>query len=197
MNYFNKNKTISLIVILLLVINITALVTIFAQRHELIKPQPPSQKNDIERTTQFLKNELQFSNEQIDTFMILQKDFIEKNKIYQRSIGDLKFELYESLRLDQSIDTALILSKIANNSYLMEENSYKFFQKLKDLCNAEQSEKFDMLMIRIQMKINPNHRPPEDMEGRPQNRPGHPDDRQGPPPGKHGERPLPPHPEQK
>ena len=184
MNYFTNKKLVTLAVILLVIINLSALTTIILQKHAPGKGHQPRQKDAIETTTHFLKTELQFSDEQVEGFILLQDKFLEENKILTQSIGELKHELYSSLFVegsDLTLNTAII-EQIGKQTMLLEKSSYAYFQTIKDLCTEEQKESFDKLLGQILLKVNPQHQPPHD--------------RKGPPPPLHGEkpgeRPLPP-----
>lgn len=182
MNYFNKNKTLSIIVILLLIINITALATIFIQQHGPKRPSQPSKKEEIERTTRFLKGELQFDDVQVERFMDLQESYMKETETYKHKIADAKFKLYGSIRDEKEPTTSpdQLYAIISESTALIEKRTVKFLSELKSLCTEEQIKKYDMLMEQILMRINPEHRPPKN--------------HQGPPPhnAKPGERPLPP-----
>lgn len=197
MNYFNKNKTISIIVVLLLIINITALVTIFVQRHGPIRAAKPSKQEDIERTTHFLKNEFQFNDLQVEKFMALQENYMLEAEQYKKKISDAKFKLYGSIRdnVTTNKNTEQLYAIISENTSLVEKRTVQFLSELKSLCTEEQIDKYDMLMGRILMKINPDHRPPNDRQGPPPHHNAKPGDR--PSKEKNEKQPLPPHPERK
>jgi hypothetical protein len=186
MNYFNKNKTISIILVLLLIINITALVTIFVQRHGPIIATKPSKQDDIERTTHFLKNEFQFNDLQVKKFMDLQENYMLETEQYKQKIGDAKFKLYGNI-LENETSTNnpdQLYAIISNNTALIEKRTVKFLSELKSLCTEEQIDKYEMLMAQILMRISPEHRPPEDHRGPPPHRNGKPGERPLPPPHK-------------
>jgi Spy/CpxP family protein refolding chaperone len=163
MNYFTKKKWGTLAVILLVVINISAIITIFVQQHAPGRPPQYQQGNALEATTHFLKTELQFSDDQVDVFIKLQDDFLKENEQYKRAIGNSKRKLYSALLLESADTTqnSATLAEIAKNTIALEKNSYVYFQEVKNLCTAEQQKKFDMLMGMILRKINPDHRPPD------------------------------------
>lgn len=164
MNYFKKNKIISFLVIFLLLINITALLTMFIQGRRSGKP---SQENEIERTTHFLKEELQFNDEQVYQFVTLQNEFLMETQIYKKKIGDAKFELYEELLNDDAskVDKEKIYAVISENTILTEKRTLKFMSDMKMICNEEQISQYRMLMGQVLRKLNPEHRPPEGAKG--------------------------------
>lgn len=160
MNYFKKNKVISILVIFLLIINITALLTMFIQGHRSGKPSP---ENEIKRTTRFLKEELQFDDNQVYRFVTLQEEFLAETQKYKKNIGDAKFELYEELLNEQApkADKEKLYAIISENTLLMEKRAFKFMTDMKTICSEDQRSQYNMLMGQVLMKLNPEHRPPE------------------------------------
>jgi len=194
MNYFSNKKFWTFVIILLLVINITAMVTIWLQRHRPgRRGAPPQSQRPAEATALFLKTELGFSEEQVGKFLRMQDDFLEQNGKRRRSIGNLKREIYGSL-IDSSADSSINderIARIGREYAEIEKFAFQYFQKLKNLCTPEQREKFDLLLGQILMKIDPMHQPPHKREipshlrkrgEKSPHRKGHPPPPGGPPP---------------
>lgn len=189
MNYFSSRRFWIFVIVLLLVINITALVTIWLQRHP---PQrrggPPHMNDPAEATSFFLRKELGFTSEQVDQFLRLQKEFMDENGERRRAIGNLKRDLYGSL-IDASANLSendRRITRIGREFAAIEKFTLQYFQKVKDLCTPEQRKKFDLLLGRILMRIDPIHQPPKDRSLPPHPREGG----QNPPP-REGRRPPP------
>lgn len=196
MNYFKNNKIITLIVVLILVINITALATLLVMRFGEPKgPNRGPKGEDKQRTAHILKEELQFSDEQLDIFIQLEEAFLKKDEELRHKEAELKSQLIGSL-LEEGVEVNADsnISLIAANVSEREKITFAFFTNLKELCTEEQKDSFHKLMGMFLRRLDPNHRPPKDgPEG--QNPPGVHSERGHMPPhpqGKPGERPLPP-----
>ena len=185
MNYFSNKTFWTFVIILLMVINITAMVTIWLQRHHPDgRGAPPQPHRPAEATAFFLKTELGFSEEQVGKFLRMQDDFLEQNGKRRRAIGNLKRDLYGSL-IDSSVDSTLNderIARVGREFAEIEKFALQYFQNVKNLCTPEQQKKFDILLGQILSRVEPGHHPP-----RGNDRPPPPD---GPPPNHEG-RPLP------
>ena len=181
MNYFTKQRLIALAIIALVVINISSIATIWM--HKLQPFQRPIgvelPEDAREATIFFLKNELQFSDEQVEKYLEMQKNFLEENQQIQHQIGNTKRELYSSLIENRKIDEKKLTARLGQLASLKEEKTYLHFSEVKALCTEKQEKKFGMLMAQIIMRIDPMHQPPAPGNGQGSNhRPG-----QMPPPG--------------
>lgn len=161
MNYFTKKKLITLAIVALIIINVTSLVTIWISQHRPIDQQTYNLPEDAkEATTFFLKNELQFSDEQVATFLTTQEAFLKENQRLMRQIGNARRDLYRSLIHNKKINETERYEIISRMTREKEEKTLKYFKELKALCNKNQQKKLDMLMGQILIRIDPTHRHP-------------------------------------
>jgi len=191
MNYFTKKRLITWAVTALIIINITSLVTIWMQQHRPMRPPHHELPEDAkEATIIFLKQELQFSNEQVYKFIELQDEYLKNSVHFQRKIGDTKRELFSGLMDNKSVDKDKLIADIGRLNSQREELTYKHFQNMKNLCNENQQKKYKMLMGRILMRIDPMHLKPERGQNpRPSDHPGNRPGQMPPPPPGEGQRP--------
>jgi archaellum biogenesis protein FlaJ (TadC family) len=117
--------------------------------------RPPSPKSLIIK-------KLDFSETQIKAYGELIK---EHRKIVKQTIGDnkrLKEELYGMLSLSiTDTNVEKIINEISDNEKNLEIATFEHFKKVRDLCNEEQKEKFDKLIIRVIETMSFPKRPPQ------------------------------------
>ncbi len=158
MNYFTKKRLLTLAVTLLIIMNVTSLLTVFVQRH--VPPRLPAYKlpkDAREATTFFLKKELQFSDEQIKKYIQMQNKFLKENHQLKRQIGKIKKELFGSLIRNKSVNEDELISNIGKLNSLIERKTFEHFEEVKNLCNEQQKKKYRMLIGQILMRIDPDH----------------------------------------
>ncbi len=179
MTDFLKNRWLSIITILLLIANVVTLTLLWAndKKTDTNKiPLPPSGP-----VFEFITKELNLNQQQQDAYKILRDEHQALQRTLQDSIRKARDNFFELMKLPAVTDSVL---QIASNKGLtfqqqLEILTFKHFQKLRILCNAEQQIKFDNV-IQIVLRKMTNARP----QG-----PGGP-----PPPGARGENGPPPPP---
>ena len=162
MNYFTKKRMITLAIIALIIVNITCYGLPFGLIN--IVPLLPGVNYELPEdakaaTTFFLKQELQFSDEQVEKFLAMQDSFLKENHDLQRQIGDCHKELYQSIIKNTEVNEAELYAKVGELTSLKEEKTVSYFKELKQLCTPRQQKKIDMLIGQILMRIDPMHLP--------------------------------------
>ena len=181
MTDFLKNRWLSVITILLLIANIVTLTLLWAnnKKTDTNKILPPSSGSVFE----FITKELNLDQQQQDAYKILRDEHRAAQQILQDSIRKAKnafFELMESPTVSDSLLHAAS-SKAVVFQQQLDILTFKHFQKVRVLCNAEQQIKFDNVIQDALRKMS---------NARPQGPPG------GPlPPGARGENGPPPPPQ--
>lgn len=151
MNYFqnNKLKIVLWIIVVLLVINISALATLLLHQNKETQECPYPEKQ--RREGQFIKKELQLDDAQFEQFKALRHKFRQSNKTTVDSI-----HLYKNLFFNEmtknNYDTAKLLlysEKISQFQNGMLLRSAHHYHELSKICTPEQKEKLSRLYKNI------------------------------------------------
>ncbi len=178
MNSGTKNKFLTGLVILLLVANAATITMFWLNR----KPkQPPMMKGTPK---EFLVKELELDTKQQQQLETLVNDHRRTAEQLREKTKEAKEQLFDLLKQPGTTDStkqaaAKAVSVITEELDLLTLNH---FQKVRELCNADQQKKFDKIINDV-VRMMAQPRPPMGPGQHPQ----------GPPPGgPDGERPPPP-----
>ena len=144
----SKNKGLLLIIIVLLISNL-ALVAylVFGRSHDKKSPQSRG-----EYFSNFIKKELNFSEEQAAKFQQLMTGHFEKLKPIMAEVRKAKDSMFTLMRQTE-IPPDSILQKAAENisqkQKQQELQSFNHFRLVRELCNDEQKLKFDSLISKM------------------------------------------------
>ncbi len=159
--YISTTNLIILALIVMVALNLSALYMLWNTKAGTEKnfagpgKRPPSPKS-------LIINKLDFSETQIKAYEKLIK---KHRKIVKQTIGEnrrLKKRLYGMLSLPiTNTNVEELINKISGNEKTLEIATFEHFRKVRELCNEEQKEKFDKLIIRvIEMMSFPKGPPP-------------------------------------
>ena len=182
MNNFTNNRLLPVITLLLLTANIVTLALLWAHKGgdsgDRNPPPPPGQ------VFEFVNNELKLDSMQREAYKKLREEHQAAQKPLQDSIRKAKDNFFALLQQGNTPDSTMqLFSKRASNAeQQLEILTFKHFQKLRALCNADQQKKFDTIIQDVLRRMAPPKR-----QGPPQG---------PPPPGREGDRPdrMPPPP---
>jgi len=152
MDFFSRNKVLSVIIVILVVLNIFSVGLLLLERippplSPLTSERQPMGRN-MDRGRVFIENELQLSPEQRDKFSILRADHFPAVQDINSQINDLNHELM-SESFSQSPDTAFINSITEEIELLwgqMAKLNFYHFRELYSILDSTQSEKFKTVM---------------------------------------------------
>ena len=147
MDLIKRNKTLTVLVIILIIMNASVLSIIWLNSpNETLLPPPPPKHRSPGDMVKFLKKELRLSDEQVSAFIQLrQKHFMEVNKIGQEMHG-LKKQLMENIFTSNEINADSLSSEIGQLQSKLELITYKHFNELKKVCGEEQAIKLRKLL---------------------------------------------------
>ena len=144
----SRNKALMLIISVLLISNL-ALVAfmVFGKRHG-----GKSQKPRGEAFSNYIKKELNFSEEQSAKFQEMMTGHFEKLKPIMGEVRKAKDSMFSLMR-QPTIPADSILQNAAENiaqkQKLQELQSFTHFRQVRELCNDEQRPKFDSLISKM------------------------------------------------
>lgn len=209
---FSKNKWLTALVILLVVINAVTIVLFWMGRDQ---QQPPSRPPHAQGgPANYLIRELQLDGQQQQQYLQLVNVHRQAADQLREQIGEKKDSLFHLLR-QNPVPDSVKKAAVAAAGRLSEELdllTFDHFQKVRALCTPAQQEKFDRIIREVIAMMGgprpegpggPPHgkTPPDSLPAGPlkktkntqNDRPGQRDHFPGgPPPGGHGDRPPPP-----
>ncbi|HEY4613571.1 MAG TPA: periplasmic heavy metal sensor [Bacteroidota bacterium] len=180
MDYFSKKRLAFWGVVLLVIMNISALTTVWFQQHrrqevlrrpELERPGPPQQ-----RVMQFLKEELQLTEGQTTQFAEYQKRHFAHARVIRDAIRDLKHELFQELSTQgpDTVKVQRLAAAIGAEQSELEKITFYHFLDLKRMCTPVQQPKLDALFDELLRMLDPHPKtapgeepPPREHERRP------------------------------
>lgn len=166
MDYFTKKRVLFWGAALLIIMNISALATIWFQQHQppnrLERPEPPEQ-----RVGQFLKEELALSGAQVEQFAEYQKQHFLRARELRDAIGNLKRQLFQELSA-AAPDTAKVerlAAAIGEHQRELEKKTFYHFLGLKRLCTPAQQARLDALFGELLRMLDPRPKLPPREDG--------------------------------
>jgi Spy/CpxP family protein refolding chaperone len=209
MNGATGNRNTRLIIIALVILNLVLLATFWYSRlspkETTTRQQPPKHTGPPQQDrqiTEFLENELNFTQDQADTFIRLRNDNRMFREQLRRQMDELRKEMMDQL-LEENPDhqkVEQLAAQMGQTLTRLESSMFYHLQELMNICNDEQKKKYRAMMREILERLRPpDHRggppgqrpPPEGMDrDRKRRRPPPPHDRQRqrpphPPPDRH------------
>lgn len=150
-----KSKLIYVLLLTLFITNGVMLFMLLNKPHER-----PRGKNE-----DFLIKELKFNMQQSESFAVLNDVHRREMKQFDKNIIKLKKELFNSFS-KEVYDSSLTL-KIGELEGKKEREVFTFFTKVKNICNAEQIERFNSIIERAISNIRPGPGGPRNNDMRP------------------------------
>jgi Spy/CpxP family protein refolding chaperone len=166
MDYFSKKRLAFWGVALLVIMNISALTTVWFQRYrpqelahrpELERREPPP-----ERVKQFLKEELGLTEAQMTQFAEYQNRHFAHAREIRDAMRDLKQELFHELSSSapDTMKVERLAAAIGVRQSELEKTTFYHFLGLKRLCTPEQQTKLEALFGELLRLLDPRHKPP-------------------------------------
>jgi len=166
MDYFSKKRLAFWGATLLVIMNISALTTVWFQRHrppepsrrpESERPEPPQQ-----RVSQFLKEELELTETQTLQFAEYQNRHFAHAREIRDVIRDLKQELFHELSAPapDTVKAEKLAAAIGAKQSELEKMTFYHFLGMKRLCAPEQEAKLEALFGELLRMLDPRHKPP-------------------------------------
>ena len=160
MNNITNNRWLSVIILLLLTANIVTLALLWtnksAERRGMQQPSPPQGQ-----VFEFLTNELKLDSAQQDTYKKLREEHRDGQRELQDSIRKTKDAFFALLKQPGVSDSLLrsASSRAAAADQMLDEFTFRHFQKVRAICNAEQQKKFDEIIQDALHRMAPPRRP--------------------------------------
>lgn len=159
----NKKRLLIAAIILLLVINISALATFLfttnlkQKRFEDVRKT--REQIEFNGMHKFLKDELKLNEEQFQIFREAGKKYFRQNREIAQKLDDKRLEFINELTSNQPDDIMLdkISREIGELHYELKKNTIDHYFDLKKICNPEQQKTMDKLFMQMIQKEGQRH----------------------------------------
>lgn len=172
MNNSTNNRWLTIITIFLLTANMVTLAFLWTN-HTTNDKKENRMRPPNGQVFQFLTNELKLDSLQQVSYSKLRDEHQAGTKLLRDSIRKIKdafFDLLQQPNVDENTVQAAA-KKASETEQQMELLTFRHFQKVRAICNAEQQKKFDAVIKEVLRQMTPRN------------------NRQGPPPPREGEGP--------
>ena len=146
-----KTRSLIFIIVFLLITNISLLSFFIFSGNENSNAHGKS----LNMVGTFLKDQIGFSDEQMNAYQKLKKDDFEKNKPFFDQLKSAKDSFYQNIYLSDVPDSFLQKSAlvIGERQVAVDLRMLQHFKNLRDLCTPQQLPKFDLSFTNIVEKI--------------------------------------------
>ena len=153
MDIFKQKTYLAATVIILIILNLGILTMLWINKpnHPKFPNHIADRPNEQEHIGSLLKEELSFTDEQIEKYLDLRKINQEQMSGLDNEIRDLKRQMFNKVILENSdlpISDSL-LSMILDKQGQIEKLTYQHFLDLNQLCDSEQQNKLQLLIHRL------------------------------------------------
>lgn len=163
MDIFKQKKNLIITIVFLVVLNLITLLLLWLGKPKHDIKRGSEGGNDRVRIQEMIKEELGFSNEQAEQFLVLREDQKEQKLKLDRELMLIKKEMFEEAMYGENIiisDSLLNLS-LEKQSQL-EKLAFEHFLKLKQICTPEQQKELFKHMHGLLGPPQPGGPPPEE-----------------------------------
>jgi periplasmic protein CpxP/Spy len=148
----SKIKLLTILSGVLIVINIVLIAFILFRPNAL-------PKGERERPREIISEKLKFDDQQMTQFDAAIKSHRENIKNENEQMGDLKMNLYATLKHnEQSTDKDSLMKAINAIQLRIEHIHYKHFEDIKAICKPEQQKMYDELCLEMSEFFSPPRR---------------------------------------
>lgn len=154
MDIFTQKRSLIRIIIILVILNFSLLV--FVLWKELWQPNPQDRPTH-EKVAEILRTELQLSDDQVNEFERIRKEFFIKEKRLESAIRNardsMNIEMFNKHINEERVKS--LAKNISLNEFNMEMLRLEQAKQLKTICTSEQLEKFESLVQEIRDYFQP------------------------------------------
>lgn len=178
MNYFTKKRLIIWTVVVLVVLNISALATILYERNLNCSPAPVQKADENQRfreINRFMREDLNLSPSQTNKIYRLRKENYLNSKKILIALDEKRKEMLTELQKEQPDQNKLneIATEIGNLHRDLKLETIHYFMKIKDMCTTDQQIKLNRLFRDMEYYHEHNNRGRSDQHGNRKQERGH------------------------
>ena len=150
MNYFNKYRLVFWIMILMILINISALTSFFVL-YKADKATAAADTGCCSGTCRVLNEKLGLSSEQAARVSVINRQFREKTGIIVAEVKDTRFAMLDELSLEKpdTVKLSAYTEKIGELQKTLQKAAIEQFRQLKQICTPEQCRKLSSIYSEV------------------------------------------------
>lgn len=157
MDYKKKYKWVLAGFIIMLLLNILVLGSIWMVKNG---GRPFGRDGAVQfRVQRFMERELDFSEAQKQAFEELRRDHIQETRSIYGDIRKQRRALFAELQGDEEDDSAVRIDSLTNligqSQARLDSAIYKHFKEIRSICNVEQRQKFDRIIEKVMVRMEP------------------------------------------
>lgn len=153
MDIFKQKRYLTLLVIVLIIFNLTAITMLWlcSPKNSVHPPRPGEQPHDQKQLRGLLKKELNFDEEQIEKYLKLHRSHREKVDRINAGINHVKRQMFDAVLQDEPrpMLSDSLLQIAQEKQAEIERMTFQYFLDLKQLCRPEQRDKLKILMHEV------------------------------------------------
>lgn len=163
MNISNKRRLLIGVIIVLLVINITALATFIYNNNVKQKKdneiRQMQEQIEVSGMHRYLREELNLTEEQFVLFKELSKEGFDKSKSIAYQLDEKRIEFFDELTKENADEKKLdeIAREIGDLHYNLKKETINHYFELKEICTAEQQKVLGKLFMQMIQKDDHRH----------------------------------------
>jgi protein CpxP len=148
MDLIKQNKTLTWLVVSLIVVNIAIVSFMWFNRpgETLLPPPPPPKHRAPSDMVKFLRNELNLNKNQVEKFNELREQHFTTIDSLGKAMHSIKKQLMDNVFLDEKINADSLAEQIGILQAEIEIETYDHFIELKEVCGKEQAEKLKKIL---------------------------------------------------
>ncbi len=164
--FYNKNKWVGVITLVLLIANIITLIMLWTDKRQPVgnMPSPPPHQPGGGPAFEFVVNELDMDEQQQKEYSLLREEHQQQVRPLADSIAVFKRAYFDLLK-DSNITDARLLDQSSKTMQLQQQIElvhFRHFQKVRELCNKKQQQKFDNIIQEVLKRFGGQRSPLKD-----------------------------------
>ncbi|MFY0652847.1 MAG: hypothetical protein JXQ96_12465 [Cyclobacteriaceae bacterium] len=161
MNFFAQNRTASIIIGILIILNLTSMYFFvihkriahrdrhgFNNNREMRRPNSEERRNH----SRFIERELGLSTDQQKEFRRLKKEHFQKSADVRKQLREMRNTMFSNIN-NKAFDLDSMAGVIGTTQARAEVEMYNHFKSVRDICTEDQKKKFDQVIEKMMKRM--------------------------------------------
>lgn len=153
MDIFKQKNYLIVTIVILIILNLGILTMLWINKpdHPKMPNRPHDRPNEQEQISTLLKQELEFTDEQIDKYLDLRMKNRNHIELLDNEIRILKRQIFDKVIIENTKEDIpdSLLFLILQKQEQIERSTYQHLLDLNQLCDSEQQNKLQLLLHRL------------------------------------------------
>ncbi len=139
MDIFLRTRTLVLVIILLLCLNVVLLVLCLTGRSGApLSHAPQSGAVERQRLEQLLTSEMNFESWQVERFFSLREEHRTRMDVHNETMRRLKKQLFDGVLDEQPVLSDSLLQRTQETQEAIEQETFRYLLEIRRICTPEQ-----------------------------------------------------------